>query len=217
MIRIALALVLVSGLVGCAAPIDEIPQETSSTPPATGAKAEPPGNVSAAKLPARSFAIGGAVQGLKGKGLELQMNESKIAIDQDGRFSVPGTFRKGTHYEVFVAELPSSPWQDCTIANGEGVVGDEDVGTIAVACHTRKLTLKGVASGVLDAITIRNSNGDAVMLGGNGKFEFPTQLESGAAYSVTVSSTERQPCRVVNGSGDVAGQNVEVSVECTME
>lgn len=83
-----------------------------------------------------------------------------------------------------------------------------------------KYVVGGTVAG-LDAsgatVELRNNGGNALTVGSNGSFAFPTSLPSGTTYNVTVS---RQPsattvCVIANGSGTVTSAAVtSVEVSC---
>lgn len=84
------------------------------------------------------YAIRGAVTGLKGSGLTLQLNGANdlpLAATATN-FAFPGTTTSGADYNVTVLTPPGAPTQKCIVANGSGTVGGTDVSDIAVTCGT---------------------------------------------------------------------------------
>ena len=75
----------------------------------------------------------------------------------------------------------------------------------------------GTISGLSGTVTLQDNGGDAITQSASGAFTFPTQLASGAAYSVTVAANPaNQACTVTNGSGTVTTANVaNVAVTCS--
>jgi hypothetical protein len=78
----------------------------------------------------------------------------------------------------------------------------------------------GTVSG-LDAVglVLQNNGGPDLAIASNGAFNFPGQLASGAAYSVTIKSQPNigpvQICSITNGSGTVASSAVSsVGIVC---
>ena len=74
----------------------------------------------------------------------------------------------------------------------------------------------GTVSGTVNgSVTLQNNGTDSVEVG-DGSFEFPTQLEDGSDYAVTVAQhPERQLCSVSNANGTVSGANVDnIEVVC---
>jgi hypothetical protein len=77
-------------------------------------------------------------------------------------------------------------------------------------------TLSGLAAG--QVVALSDNNTDALTLEANGTFQFPTDLASGAPYSVAVvGQPSGQVCEVANGAGtvDSSGDAVtNVAVAC---
>jgi hypothetical protein len=67
-------------------------------------------------------------------------------------------------------------------------------------------------------LTLRASNGDEVKVDDDGRFAFPTRLEDGTDYEVTLAREPIAPvqrCMVERGAGKVEGKNaVQISVVC---
>ena len=79
-------------------------------------------------------------------------------------------------------------------------------------------TLGGEAIGIVGTGLMVTSGTDTLALTQNGRFVFTMALSNGAAYSVTVASQPKNPgqsCYVLNGSGKIAGADIEnVIVKC---
>jgi hypothetical protein len=78
----------------------------------------------------------------------------------------------------------------------------------------------GVVAGLSGSgLILRNNGGDDAAISAAGPFTFASDLQNGAAYSVTVAtqpSAPAQNCVVTNGSGTVRGANVtNVSISCS--
>jgi hypothetical protein len=76
-------------------------------------------------------------------------------------------------------------------------------------------TLTGLTSGA--TLVLANNGKDNLSLTSNGSFRFATQLDSGAAYGVTiVTQPTGQTCSVANGSGTVGtvGDITSITVNC---
>src|SRR5262249_14163857 len=74
----------------------------------------------------------------------------------------------------------------------------------------------GTVSGLSGTVVLQDNGGDNLTLTGNGPFTFATQLATGAAYAVTVSTQPGgQVCAVSNDVGTVGTSNVtNVAVSC---
>src|SRR6266849_9056745 len=77
-------------------------------------------------------------------------------------------------------------------------------------------TVSGTVSGMFGTGLVLTNNGlDNRTVNANGSFTFATALPSGAAYNVTVlSSNPAQQCTVTNGSGQANGNVTNVQVVC---
>jgi environmental stress-induced protein Ves len=166
------------------------------------------------------FTVGGSVGGLAGSGLVLQNNGGDdLSIGSDGSFTFPTAIPSGAPYSVTVAAQPTGPAQSCTVANGSGVVGAENVTNISVSCVTTEFSIGGSVSGLTGSgLVLQNNGADNLAIASDGSFTFPTSLPTGTPYSVTVAaqpSTPVQVCTVVNGVGIVEGADVAtVAVSC---
>ena len=81
-------------------------------------------------------------------------------------------------------------------------------------------TISGTVSNLAGAgLALQNNSGDNIKISANGSFAFPTALQNGASYNVTVQTQPSNPdqtCAVSNGSGTVSGNNItNVLVTCT--
>jgi len=83
-------------------------------------------------------------------------------------------------------------------------------------------TIGGTVSGLAGSgLVLQQSGGDNLSISADGSFTFATPIDDGATYSVTVSAQPGNPaqtCTVADGSGSVAGANVDnVAVTCTTD
>ena len=82
-----------------------------------------------------THAIGGSVSGLSGSGLVLRLNGSEdLAVGGNGAFEFATPVDSQASYLVTIAQQPGAPQQICSVANGSGTVGDEDVDDVLVSC-----------------------------------------------------------------------------------
>lgn len=109
---------LVFFLVGCASQNNQV---TVSPPP-------PP--------PPAQYAISGTVANLAGSssGLVLQNNgKDDLPVNANGNFKFATTITSGTPFNVTVLTQPTSPVQQCTVANGSGTAM-ANVNSVKVEC-----------------------------------------------------------------------------------
>src|SRR5262249_4730198 len=91
-----------------------------------------------------SFAVGGDVSGLVGRGLVLQNNGGgDLPVAADGAFTFSSRLATGTAYSVSVLSQPTSPSQSCSVARGSGTIGSADVANVAVTCATGQFSIRG--------------------------------------------------------------------------
>lgn len=78
-------------------------------------------------------------------------------------------------------------------------------------------TVSGLANGA--TLTLQNNSGNSLAVSTSGPFTFSNELQSDAAYSVTVAAQPSgQSCSVANGSGTVASQDItNVAVTCSTQ
>jgi hypothetical protein len=118
-----------------------------------------------------------------------------------------------------------------TVASGNVISENPAAGTsvasgsaVALAVSTGAAvstpTLGGVVIGLTSGVTVQVLNGaDNVPVTANGPFTFPTNLMSGATYSVSVGTPQPtgQTCAVQNATGTAASTNItNVVVYCTV-
>jgi len=168
-----------------------------------------------------AFALRGTVSGLVGTGLVLQNNAGDdLAIATNGEFSFPSPIASGATYSVTVKTQPSGPAQSCGIANGTGIIGSADVTNVTITCATGTFTVGGSVTGLQGSgLVLTNNGGDNLTIVGNGPFQFPTMLASGASYSVAVRTNPSNPaqsCAVTNAAGKVSGASIaNITVTCS--
>jgi alpha-tubulin suppressor-like RCC1 family protein len=167
------------------------------------------------------FAVSGAVTGLAGGGLVLSTpGQAPISVGTGANsFAFPTGIASGTAYGVSVVQNPTTPSQTCVVTNGIGIVTNAPVTNVTVTCTTDRYPIGGTISGLAGSlVTLRNNGGDELTIGGSDSFTFPTPLQSGAAYSVTVTQQPTNPsqtCVVSNGTGVVGSAPVtSVVVAC---
>lgn len=166
-----------------------------------------------------SFSLGGTVSGLAGSGLTITNGTEQLALSADGPFTFAMALPSGTPYDVTIVTQPTGPTQSCTVANGSGVVGGDNIDNVAISCVTTEFTVGGTVSGLSGSgLTLLNNGGDAIEIASNGPFTFPHSLTAGSTYSVTVANQPQSPtqsCVVTQGVGTVSANVTNVSVQCT--
>jgi 6-phosphogluconolactonase len=79
------------------------------------------------------YTVGGAVTGLRGSGLVLQLNGgNNLGFSSGGTFTFSSGIDQGGSYSVTVQTQPSG--QTCAVHNGSGTIGTADISNIVVTC-----------------------------------------------------------------------------------
>lgn len=165
--------------------------------------------------------VGGTITGFDGVGLVLTNNGSDdLAISGNGAFAFTTPLERGTSYAVEVKSQPSTPTQICSVTNGNGTAGGEDVTDVQVSCHTTAFSVGGTVTGLAGSgLVLQNNAGDDLAIASDGMFAFPAPVVSDATYGVTVKNQPTIPwqtCTVMSGSGTVTNADVtDVLVTCT--
>jgi hypothetical protein len=166
------------------------------------------------------FSIGGAVTGLAGSGLVLQLNGGNdLSIVSSGSFAFATALQNGAGYDVSVRRQPTNPSQVCTVSNGAGTVAGNNVTNIGISCVSRSFTVGGTVSGLAGSglVLVLNGSND-LPIASDGNFTFATPLPSGSQYRVRVATQPVNPtqvCTVASGDGTIGSTNINnVRVTC---
>ena len=177
--------------------------------------------VSCSANPANTWNVGGTISGLSGAGLTLQLNGGTPLPIAAGAttFAFPAV-ATGTSYTITVGSQPGS--QTCTVANGAGTVGNDNVTSVVVTCTGgTRYTVGGTVTGLVGTgLSLLLNGGARVNLAaGTTAFTFLGTYPTGTTYTATVSiqpSNPTQLCTIANASGTVGTANVtNVAVTCT--
>ncbi len=187
------------------------------------------GTVGAAKVTsvvvscgANTYTIGGTVTGLPaGQSLVLQDNGGdNLPVSANGAFTFATGVASGNPYAVTVHTQPVSV--SCVVSAGSGTVAGSNVSSVVVNCSNISYAIGGSVSGLApgDSVELQDNATDSLFVSMNGSFAFPTTLQNGATFNVTVQANPVQPvaqtCTVTNPGGTVMGANVTmVTVTCT--
>jgi hypothetical protein len=166
------------------------------------------------------YSVGGTMAGLVSGGSMTLRNNGGVAmaVSANGSFTFPTQVASGQPYAVTVATNPTTPVsQTCMVTSGAGVVADRDVTSVQVTCKTDAFLIGGAVSGLTGTgLVLQDNGGDDLAIARDGAFTFPTRVESGATYNVTVrSQPSGQACTVTSGTGTVGAADVlGVRVAC---
>jgi hypothetical protein len=165
-----------------------------------------------------SLTVAGNIIGLTGTGLVLQDNGTDdLAVTGTGNMAFTFKTPVSGPFKVTVKTQPSSPVQNCSVANGTGtaVANVTDVQVTCGNVYTIGGSLSGLAS--TSSITLQDNGGDNLKLTTNGTFTFPTPLSATTKYTVTILTQPTAPaqiCVVVNGTGTANVDITNVQITC---
>lgn len=169
------------------------------------------------------FTIGGLVTGLNGELVLENNDEDIIEIQSDGDFQFGDTVREGDPYNVTVSLQPIG--QNCVVNDGRGIA-EQDVTDVTVICtdtDVGQFTVGGMVEGLFggESVVLQNNGGDNLTVTSEGSdgptvFTFPTALENGATYSVTIlTQPSLGSCQVLLGTGTIDAADVtSVEISC---
>ncbi|MFL9876438.1 beta-propeller fold lactonase family protein [Paraburkholderia megapolitana] len=179
-------------------------------------------SVSCSSVPAKTYTVGGNVAGLNaGASVTLKNNGSDtVSVSANGSFVFPVSLVDAAAYNVTVGTQPAG--ETCTASNAIGTVNGANVGNVSIVCianapktYTVGGTVSGLSTGA--SVTLRDNGADATTVSSNGTFTFPTALQGGASWTVTVGTQPTgETCSVSNANGTKISANVTaVTVACT--
>lgn len=163
------------------------------------------------------YRLGGQIAGLTGSVTLVDGAGGSFSTGSNGAFAFADTLAQGTAYDVTVRSQPEN--QTCTVANGQGTMGDADITSVAVTCSDNAVTtyaIGGSVSGLTGTLVLRNGS-ESLSVNANGAFAFSSRLANGASYAVTVQTQPSgQTCAVSGGSGTVGSADVSsLMVTCS--
>ncbi len=105
------------------------------------------------------------------------------------------------------------------MTSGSGTVTSGNVSNVSVSCTTDTFAVGGTVSGMVGSgLILQDNGGNNLPVAANGSFTFPTLINSGSAFQVTVLTQPTNPaqiCTVTNGSGTVTtGAITTVTIVC---
>lgn len=167
---------------------------------------------------ANTWTVGGTINGLTASGLVLLLNGTTSLVVPSGAttFAFPA-IANSSSYQVSIGTQPTN--RTCTLSNTGGTVSGANVTNVAVNCQLASYTISVSISGYLGTGLRLFLNGTTrVIAAGTTTYTFPTFVQSGATYAVTVDqqpSAPNQSCVVTNGTGTVGAADVtNISVSC---
>ncbi len=158
--------------------------------------------------------VGGTVSGLSGQLTVLNNGGDPVTLTGNGNFLFPAAIAQGSPYAVTLQTQPAN--QTCTVGNGSGTMGSNNIQNVAITCSTLTRTIGGTISGLSGQVRLQNNGADTLTLTSNGSFTFATPIAQGGNYAVTVLTQPAiQTCTVNNGSGTTGSSNItNVGLSC---
>ena len=173
--------------------------------------------------PVPTYTISGTLSGLatNSTGLVLQDNGGdNLIVKANGAFHFATAVKSGSGYNVTILTQPSSPVQQCTVANPVGTA-TANVTNVTVTCaNPATFAIGGTVANLATnngGLVLQNNAGDNLSITSNGSFQFATEIASGGAYNVTVfiqPSSPTQQCTITNGVGTATNTVSNITVEC---
>ena len=163
--------------------------------------------------------VAGMITGLSGTVVLQNNGGDNLVLTSNGSFAFPTTLASGATYAVTVQTQPTSPYQICAVTLGTGTVTNAAITDVMVTCLTNKYTVGGTVLGLTGSnMVLQNNGGDDLVLGPTGSFVFPTAIDSGTNFAVTIKtqpSGPTQTCSVGGATGNVVNADVStVTINC---
>ena len=168
--------------------------------------------------PAPTYTVGGSVTGLGNTPVILQNNNGAetLSVGANGTYTFTTALTQGIAYNITVLTQPTG--YSCSVSNGAGTVGSQNIINIDVSCIALPTyTIGGSVTGLgSDPVILQNNSSEQLSVSVDGSYQFPTAQLEGSSYSVTVhTQPSGYSCSVSNGSGSVAQQNITtIAVNC---
>jgi hypothetical protein len=146
-----------------------------------------------------------------------------VNVFGDGTSQLP-SLPSGSSYSVALTQ-PTLPYQNCVVTTGNaaGTVTDTAI-SIGIDCSIDTATVvavvKGLIGGTAKSVLTVSDGTDTIKVTADGKVPFPTTLDSGDGYSITITNPvgPDQTCSVIskNASGTVTtNATVTIDIACT--
>jgi hypothetical protein len=163
-----------------------------------------------------SVSLGGTVSGLTTEGLILTNGYITTTIKAGATsFKFPTELPGNYLYSVSVVTQPTD--LTCTIANGEGYSGSDDITNVAVTCTQTAFKLGGTVSGLRNSgLVLANGATTVEVPAGATAFQFGAKVQATRSYGVTILfQPAGQTCSIANGVGvQPSADNNTVAVAC---
>ncbi|MEJ1962109.1 MAG: beta-propeller fold lactonase family protein [Gammaproteobacteria bacterium] len=130
-----------------------------------------------------TYTYGGTVSGVAGSGFALQNGlGGVVAVAANATTFTFSALPEGTSYQVTVRQQPGAPGQTCTVSNGAGTLGTENVTTIAVTCEKTTDKFAYVTNPVSQSIAIYSIGASGVPTPVSDPFAMTGSAPSGMVF-----------------------------------
>ncbi|MBS2022435.1 MAG: hypothetical protein JST92_08495, partial [Deltaproteobacteria bacterium] len=163
----------------------------------------------------------GAITGLTGTGLVLQMNgaDDLAVASTSTSFTFATQLPKGTPYALTIKKQPSNPLQTCTVTNGTGLVGLG--GDLSLSCSVNpSFSISGTISGYVGSgLVLAQGTETLAIAPSSTTFALVNPVQEGARWFVQVRtqpSAPRQTCVVSTPAGTMGSAPItDLVITCT--
>ncbi len=168
--------------------------------------------------PAPTYTVGGSVTGLGNTPVVLQNNNGTetLSVGANGTYTFTTALTQGIAYNITVLTQPTG--YSCSVSNGTGTVGSQNIINIDVSCIALPTyTIGGSVTGLgSDPVILQNNSSEQLSVSADGSYQFLTAQLEGSSYSVTVhTQPSGYSCSVSSNTGTVAQQNITtITVNC---
>ena len=160
-----------------------------------------------------SFTIGGTITGLSGTLVLQDKGGDNLSLSSSGSFTFATPVVLGGSYAVTVLTQPNGLL--CTVANGSGTVGPNDVTGVTVTCSSTTYTIGGSVTGLTGTLVLQDNLGGSYTASSNGAFTLSSNVATGTTYYISVmTQPANQYCAVTNGFSSVTNASINVTVTC---
>ncbi len=164
--------------------------------------------------PAPTYTVGGAVTGLGNTPVVLQNNNGAetLSISTNTTYTFTTALTQGIAYNITVLTQPTG--YSCSVSNGAGTVGSQNIINIDVSCAALPTyTVGGSVTGLGSNPVVVQNNSEQLSISQNGDYQFVTAQLEGSNYNVTIlTQPTGYSCSVSNDTGSVAQQNITTIV-----
>lgn len=164
--------------------------------------------------PTPTYTVGGAVTGLGNTPVVLQNNNGAetLSISTNTTYTFTTALTQGIAYNITVLTQPTG--YSCSVSNGAGTVGSQNIINIDVSCAALPTyTVGGSVTGLGSNPVVVQNNSEQLSISQNGDYQFVTAQLEGSNYNVTIlTQPTGYSCSVSNDTGSVAQQNITTIV-----